>query len=258
MDLKKRSLEITKVDRDSFLRKVLSAYCPPDTIEKAIQSDCVAHSIDADVLAMASDEWIKKRCMYVGGIALSTTICGTAGTLLLLPIDFAQFAYHAAKLSQELYFLYGKKDSFHYRKNDDLELLMVMLAGADGVLTLSSASLSVIGQKLYEKVCRKMSFKALAALPFVGSAIHGSLSAYALYSLADEYREKLMEMNVQDQEASCEGIVKEIGQFIDVEYHEAEEKLRHFCNLERLRHLYTYLENGYINQQEFEQLRLNL
>ena len=38
MDLKKRSLEITKVDRDSFLRKALSAFCPPDLIEKAIAS----------------------------------------------------------------------------------------------------------------------------------------------------------------------------------------------------------------------------
>lgn len=258
MDFKKRSLEITKVDRNSFLRKALGSYCPPDIIEKAIMSDCVAQCIDADILTMAGDEWIKKRCLYVGGIALSTTICGAAGTLVLLPIDFVQFAYHAAKLSQELYFLYGKKDSFHYRKSDDLDMLMVMLAGADGVLTLSSASLSVIGQKLYEKVCKKLSFKTLSALPFVGSAIHGSLSAYALYSLADEYRQKLVEMNEQDQESSPEGIVKEIGQFIDVEYHEAEEKLRHFCNLERLRHLYTYLENGYINQQEFEQLRLNL
>lgn len=258
MDLKKRSLEITKVDRNSFLRKALGAYCPPDLIEKAIKSDCVAQCIGTDILTMASDEWIKKRCIYVGSIALSTTICGAAGTLVLLPIDFVQFAYHAAKLSQELYFLYGKKDSFHYRKSDDLDMLMVMLAGADGVLTLSSVSLSVIGQKLYEKVCRKLSFQSLAALPFVGSAIHGSLSAYALFSLADEYRQKLIEMNEQDQASSPEGIVKEIGQFIDVEYHEAEEKLRHFCNLERLRHLYTYLENGYINQQEFEQLRLNL
>ena len=135
---------------------------------------------------------------------------------------------------------------------------MVMLIGADGVLTLSSASLSVIGQKLYEKVCKKLSFKGLAALPFVGSAVHGSMSAYALYSLADEYREKLIELNEQSQATSGDEIVKEIGQFIDVEYHEAEEKLRHFCNLERLRQLYMYLENGYINQQEFEQLRLNL
>lgn len=258
MDLKKRSLEITKVDRDSFLRKALSAFCPPDLIEKAIQGDCVAQLIDSQTLHTASDEWIKKRCMYVGGIALSTSICGAAGTLLLLPIDFAQFAYHAAKLSQELYYLYGKKDSFHYTKSDDLDLLMVMLIGADGVLTLSSASLSVIGQKLYEKICKKLSLKGLAALPFVGSAVHGSMSAYALYSLADEYREKLIEMNEQSQAASGDEIVKEIGQFIDVEYHEAEEKLRHFCNLERLRQLYMYLENGYINQQEFEQLRLNL
>jgi len=258
MDLKKRSLEITKVDRDSFLRRALSPYCPAEAVEAAIQSDCAANCIDASALKKASDEWIKKRCTYVGGIALSTSLYGVCGTLMLLPVDFAQFAYHAAKLSQELYFLYGKKDSFHYRKNDDLELLMVMLAGADGAITLSSASLSIIGQKLYEKVCNKLCLKAVSALPFVGSALHGSISAYALYALADEYREKLIEMNKQNLEASCNELVKEIGQFIDVEYHEAEEKLRHFCNLERLRQLYTYLEHGYINQQEFEQLRLNI
>lgn len=189
---------------------------------------------------------------------MGISLYGISSTLLLLPVDFAQFAYHSAKLSQELYYLYGHRDSFRYTKNEDLEVLLVMLIGADCAITLTTASSSVLTQMLYQKVCHKLSWKALETLPLIGGALHGSLSAYALYSLAEEYRDKLLEMYASHNHSESPKTHKEIGTIIDVEYHEAEEKLRSFCNLEKLRDLYVYLENGYINEAEFEQLKLNL
>lgn len=258
MDLKKLSLEKTKVDRDSFLRTALSPYLPSEKVEQAIYSDFLADCVDMDILMKAGNDCMRKRCMYAGGMAMGTALYGISSTLLLLPVDFAQFAYHAAKLSQELYYLYGHRDSFRGTKKEDLEVLLVMLIGADCAITLTTASCSVFTQKLYQKVCHKLSLKTLSTLPIIGSAVHGSLSAYALYSLAEEYRDKLLEMGEPHKANSPQETAKEIGTIIDVEYHEAEEKLRSFCNLEKLRDLYVYLENGYINEQEFEQLKLNL
>lgn len=258
IDLKKLSLEKTKVDRDSFLRTALSPYLPSDQVERAIYSDCVAECVGMEIITKAGNDCMKKRCLYAGGMSMGISLYGISSTLLLLPVDFAQFAYHSAKLSQELYYLYGHRDSFRYTKNEDLEVLLVMLIGADCAITLTTASSSVLTQMLYQKVCHKLSWKALETLPLIGGALHGSLSAYALYSLAEEYRDKLLEMYASHNHSESQKTHKEIGTIIDVEYHEAEEKLRSFCNLEKLRDLYVYLENGYINEAEFEQLKLNL
>ena len=258
IDLKKLSLEKTKVEREPFLRNALAPYLPSDQVERAIYSDSLGECVGMEILTKVGNECMKKRCLYAGGMSMGTSLYGISSTLLLLPVDFAQFAYHASKLSQELYYLYGRRDSFRCNKSEDLEVLLVMLIGADCAITLTTASSSVIAQKLYQIVCRKLSWKTLGALPLIGSAVHGSLSAYALSSLAEEYRDKLLEMNEAHKEADSNEVLKEIGTIIDVEYHEAEEKLRSFCNLEKLRDLYVYLENGYINEQEFEQLKLNL
>lgn len=258
IDWKKVGLEKTKVDRDCFLRTALSPYLPSEKIEQAIYSDFLGNDVDREILMKAGNDCMKKRCMVAGGMAMGTSLYGIGATWLLIPVDFVQFAYQAAKLSQELYYLYGRRDSFRATKSDDLEVLLVMLIGADCAITLTTASCSALTQKLYETVCRKLSLKTLSSLPVIGGAIHGSLSAYALYSLAEEYRSKLLEMNEAPKEKHTRDMMKELGTIIDVEYREAEEKLRSFCNLERLRDLYVYLENGYINEQEFEQLKLNL
>lgn len=258
MNAKKITWEITKVERDQFLRSTLQPYVSAEVLETIIQSDNVSAQLDEELLKRIGNECIKKRCLCVAGLSGMTSMSGALGTMVLLPVDFVQFAYHAAKLSQELYYLYAPKQLFTIQKKEDLDVLIYMLAGAGGAITLSTASLSALGQKLYQKACQKLSFKSLSMLPFVGGAIHGSMSAYALYSLAEEYREKLCEMNEQEEQTTPQQVMKEIGTYIDVEYHEAEEKLRQFCNLAKLRELYAYLENGYINEQEFEQMKLDV
>ncbi len=257
MDVKKYTLDMTKVDRESFLRSVLLPYVAAHSIEEMIAGDCLCDQVDMDILRSIGNECVRKRCLYVGGLSLGASLYGALGSFVLYPLDFAQFAYHAAKLSQELYYIFGRKDMFRYRKQDDLEALIYILAGADAAITLSGTTLGALGQILYRKGCDKLSMKALGALPFVGGALHGSMSAYALYSLAEEYRLKLMEMNEKHAHPSQENH-KAIGEVVDVEFHEAEVNLKHFCNLEKLRELYSYLAHGYINEQEFEQLKLNL
>lgn len=258
MDIRKLTLEMTKVDRDSFLRKALSAYMPSTRIEEVVKSDCVMKELDAPTLEKISKELIKNRCLYVGGLSFSASLSGAAGTMLLLPLDCIQFAYHAMKLSQELYYLYGTRNMFTYKRKEELELLVYMLAGAGSAISLTTSSLSAIGQKLYQTGMAKLHLPSLSVLPYIGGIIHGSSSAYAMYSLAIEYIERLQEMVEEKVETTPAQVAKEIGTFIDVEYHVAEEKLRSFCNLEKLREYYQYMEAGYLSEEEFEQLKLDL
>lgn len=258
MDMKKITLEMTKIERDSFLRKTLSPYVPSEKVEKIIKSDCVMESVDCAVLENIAKELVRNRCFYVAGLSMSTSLSGVAGTMLLLPLDCVQFAYHAMKLSQELYFLYGTKNMFTYKSKDELELLVYLLAGAGGAISFATTSLSAIGQKLYQAGMSKLHLRALSTVPYIGGVIHGSLSAYALYSLALEYIERLQAMVEEKVETTPAQVAKEIGTFIDVEYHVAEEKLRSFCNLEKLREYYQYMEAGYLSEEEFEQLKLDL
>lgn len=258
MDIKKFTLEMTNVDRDSFLRKTLSPFMPSTEVEEAVKSDCVMKKLDRVTLDKITKELVRNRCLYVGGLSMTSSFSGVAQTLMLLPFDCAQFAYHAMKLSQELYHLYGTRNMFTYKSKDELELLVYMLAGAGGAICLTTSSLSAIGQKLYQAGMSKLHLRSLSMVPCVGSILHGSLSAYALYSLAIEYIERLQAMVEEKVETTPAQVAKEIGTFIDVEYHVAEEKLRSFCNLEKLREYYQYMEAGYLSEEEFEQLKLDL
>ncbi len=258
MGIKEQTLQWTKVERDVFLRTILQPYASSVEIEKAIDSEAVSSCIAKEIVEKAGKDCVRKRCFLAGGMSMATSAGGIVGTIALTPFDFAQFAYHAAKLSQELYYLFGKKHMFQVQKSEDIEVLLYMLAGAGGAITLSSVSLSAIGQWLYQRACKSLSLQAWKHLPYIGCVIHGTISFYALYSLAEEYREKLCETSNQHQEKTAKDIAKEIGMIIDVEYHVAEEKFHRFCNLEKLRQYYTFLEAGYINEQEFEQLKLDL
>ncbi len=257
MDVKKYTWEKTKVNREHFLRKVLAPYMSATKLERVIESESVCDVVDQKMLQSIGNECIMRRCLYVGGMSLGTSMYGGVGAFVLYPLDFAQFAYHAAKLSQELYYLYERNTSKPKRTSQQVEVLLYLLAGADAAITLSGASLASLGQLLYRKGCQKLSMHRMAALPFIGGAIHGSMSAYAMYSLAEEYRNILLDQKESEGEVSAPYSMR-LKDALDVEFREAEVKLKHFCNLEKLRELYAFLEKGYIDEQQFEQLKLNL
>lgn len=258
MKLKDISIELAKIDRDRFLRKTLLPYLPSNEIEQLIKEDQLSENISEKTLKRMSDELIRKRCLYVGGLSLSTSLYGTASTLLLLPLDCAQFTYHTMKLAQELYYIHGTRNMFTYKSNEELELLVYMLAGASSAIAITGSTLGTIIQKLYAYTFSKMRLKSLSLVPFVGSVAHGSLSAYALRSLAQEYIVKLESMVAENVETTPAQVAKEIGTFIDVEYKEVEGKIRSFCNLEKLREYYQYVEAGYLSEEEFEQLKFDI
>lgn len=258
MDVKKQTIDLAKVDRDSFLRKTLSAYIPSLEVDFLLDQECIAKFLDAEILKKISDSVVRNRCLMVGSISLSTSISGSLGTLALIPVDCAQFAYHAVKLSQELYYIYGKRNMFTCQGKEDMDMLLYLLLGAGSAVTITTSTLSALGQKLYQKALWKLHLRSLSFLPFVGCAIHGGMSAYAMYSLALEYIERLQDMVEEQIDATPKEVAKQIGEFIDVEYREAEEKIRSFCNLAKLREYYQYLEAGYLSKEEFEQLKLDL
>lgn len=258
MDLVKTTLDVTHVERDHFLRKLLQPYVASDKIESYLQSTCVANRLDKEIVEKINKEIIQARCFYVGGASFSTSLFGSLTTALTLPFDCAQFAYHTLKLAQELYYFNGTSGMFTYQHKDELELLVYMLIGADGAISITASSLSIIGQKLYQYACKKIHLKTLAFVPIVGGVLHASANVYALHELAQEYLQRLSQMVEEEVATTPATVAKEIGTFIDVEYKEVEDKIKRFCNLEKLREYYQYVEAGYMSEEEFEQLKLDL
>lgn len=250
-------IEWITVERESFLRTALLPYCSPEELTSLLSCKDLSEQLDAAILKKVSDAQIQKRCLLLAGCAWSTSLSGGLSTLISMPLDFALFAYQASKLVQELYILYGN-ETLTLSNPKDQELLLWMLAGASGAITLSGSTLSALGQFLYTRACKSLSFHALSALPLVGCALHGGFSAYALYELSQEWIEKLMKQKAEHKTTNAHNIIKEIGEIIDVEYHEVEDTLRKFCDLKKLNDLYAYLEAGYINEQQFHQLKQTL
>lgn len=247
--------EMTKVNREQFLRTSLLPYYSSEKIEQIIHHPCVSDVIEHEILDEIGNTCIRRHCMHTGGISLLTSLSGALGTVLLLPVDFVQFAYHMAKLAQELYILYGTKQMIQCEKKEDLEVLQWMLAGASGATSLLATSLSAYVQTLFAKTMRAKTWHHLSMIPWLGCGIHAGTSAYTLYALAEEYREHLVSMRENNQVTSAQGVVQEFNNIIDVEYHEIEETCCRFCDLSRLRELYRYLSEGYIDEQQFQQLK---
>lgn len=253
-----RLYNYVKVERDVYLRELLLPHLSFEKVEELLACDCIAKKLNPDLLQKLTQTCIIKRSIWTGGGSIGTSFSGALGTLILLPIDFAQFAYHAIKLAQELYALYGNKEMIQIKQQEDEEVLAWMLAGASGAISLTTTSLSALGQTLYTNACKKLSLHALSTLPILGCAIHGGMSAYALYALAMEFVEKLQEMQANQTSTTPQAMMKELGEIIDVEYHEVEESFKRFCNLAKLKELYAYFEEGYIDEQEFDHLKQEL
>ena len=56
IDLKKLSLEKTKVEREPFLRKALAPYLPSDQVERAIYSDSLGECVGMEILTKVGNE----------------------------------------------------------------------------------------------------------------------------------------------------------------------------------------------------------
>lgn len=258
MEWKKWGMKYTTIDRNVFLRKTLLPYIGAEKCEEAIEQDVPSLQLHQDLVAKIAHECILNRCLYVAGASGFSAFGGIATTLIALPFDCAQFAFHTMKLAQELYYLYGSKDMFQCQKAEDMEILIVMLCGASGAITISGSTMSIVAQKLYERILVKTPLRALRYVPYAGGIVNAGVSAYALKAMAEEYIERLIEKRELEEETTAAEVVREIGEFIDVEYHVAEEKLRQFCDLSKLRELYRYKEEGYLSDEDFATLKQEL
>lgn len=258
MDMKQYTWDMVHVDREQFLRKSLLAYVSSEQVEKSLQSKQPTACLTKEQRKQLADACIRKRCLYVGGLSAVTSLHGALGTVLLMPVDCAQFAYHTLKLAQELYYIYGTKQMFSFKSKEELEVLLYMMVGADCAISIAGSTLSALGQKLYQTAMRKLTLQGASILPYVGCAIHCSMSIYALYSLADEYVQRLQDMCTSQSETTTADIVKEIGEIVEAEYREVEEKLHSFCDLKKLKEFYTYVEEGYISEEELEKMKAAL
>ena len=258
MNIQNDTWDALYIDREQFLRSSLLPFASLEQIEACIQSEQGTCCLTKQQQKQWANSCIRNRCLYVGGLSMATSFHGALGTMLLMPLDCVQFAFHTIKLAQELYYIYGTKQMFSISSKEELEVLIYMIVGADCAISIAGCTMSALGQKLFQIAMRNLRFRSASMLPYVGCMLHGSMSIYALSSLAKEYVQRLQDMSATQRETTSSEVVKELGDIINAQYYEVEENLHSFCDLKKLKEFYTYVEEGYISEEELENLKERL
>lgn len=96
-----------KVQRDVFLKKELSLFCSPESVEAAIASTPSDARIDPVLVDKIADNVIKFERNAVTGISAALGVPGGAAMVATIPADIAQYYGFMLRAAQKLMYLYG-------------------------------------------------------------------------------------------------------------------------------------------------------
>lgn len=250
MNVKELVTTITLIDRTSFLRSALISYITLDDLKIVLEEGVHSVEISPSILHEISEKRIRKYALE----ATEMSFCaGSVGGVWLMPIDYAQFFLCSSQLLQELYYLYGMDEQMPIQSKQDVEMLLYLIAGGSGTVKTAGSALGALSKYLLKRTGKKLAFRFL---PVIGGLSSAMFTYSSMISIAHEFITYIKQMPID--ETSEQPLVKKIESFIDVEYQEAEAAIYKFCNLEKLKELYQYVEAGYLSDDEFKKLKKKL
>ena len=124
-----------KVNRASFLESQLSNYCDEEQVSKAIQCRPALAGITSERIDELADSCIRWHVLQASGISFVAGLPGGLAMAAAIPVDIAQFYWHALVLAQKLAYLYGWPDLLEKGEVDDqtkseLTLMVGVMMGA--------------------------------------------------------------------------------------------------------------------------------
>lgn len=249
MNLKDVVTKVTLIDRETFLRSIFIDVLSLDEV-KNLLANGIHHS---EVSPYQLDDIAEKRIRKYAIEASEMSFCaGSIGGIWLIPADYTQFFISSAHLLQELYYLYGADEQLPIRNTQDLEMLLCIMAGGSSTVKTAGSAFGAFSKYLVKKTGKKAIFRFV---PVIGGLSSAAFTYSSMMSIAHEFVEYLKQIPFAQQE---QPLAKQIETFIDVEYQEAEAAIRKFCNLEKLKELYQYMEAGYLSNDEFDKLKSEL
>lgn len=250
----KQTLDIpgVRIDRALFLKQELMPYADYETLDKAVKTTPQHAGVKEADIEHIVNQRIKFYAYHMSAVSGASGLPMGLSAFVLGGVDMMYFYMNACKLAQEILYLSGYPDVREAMKHEEqMELMMWMVFG-------SSASISLCKDGICAAVKKLMKKTYLVKLIPLGGGILSALITYrCAVSLGDEFYHqlKVMKKEIRHDHMDQYEILEDV---IDIEFKEKEEKLKQFCNLEKLKELRTYLQEGYISQHQFAEMKAEL
>ena len=160
------ALPCAKVNRAAFLRRQFQSYFNEAQVRKAIESRPACADIPLEVVDGLADACIWGHVIKASALSFTTGLPGGLASAATIPIDIAQFHWHALVLAQELAYLYGWPDLLEQDEVDDitkqqLTLLMGVMMGA----AVARKALEEFSERFAEQLAVRLPRQALTRYP---------------------------------------------------------------------------------------------
>lgn len=156
-----------RVNRSEFLWSQLWPHCEPPQIQRAIETRPAQAGVSIELIDRLADSCIKAHVAKASGISFVTGIPGGIAGGATIPVDIAQFYWHAIVLAQKLAYLYGLPDLLEDGEVDEeTEILITLLIGAMMGAQIAQKGLVDFAERLATQVAKRLPRKALTRYAF--------------------------------------------------------------------------------------------
>jgi hypothetical protein len=222
----------TTVDRKTFLKTELSAYCSTDNIDEVVENP--TKFVNIKILDKIADACIKNHCRMATAVSFVTGLPGGWGMLAAIPADMAQYYGHILVLAQKLAYIYGipsltdEQGKLNENARDILTVFVGVMMGAEmanAVVKNICKDLAIQAAKripriglmkttfypVIKEVCKwigkKMTTKGFGqivgkAIPIIGGIISAGITAASFIPSAKRLKNKLKEQIADIQDAT--------------------------------------------------------
>ncbi len=120
-----------RIHRDDFLRRELSGYCDPATVEAAVKHGIAYAKIETKIIEKIAKNSLNYEVNKASVISFVTGLPGGAAMLATIPADLMQNLVHLFRIAQKLAYLYGWKEFWPSggEMDDETANLLICLVG---------------------------------------------------------------------------------------------------------------------------------
>ena len=138
-----------RVGRDAFLRSQLRGDCDKQQALRAIESSPAEAGVPEDVIDRLADSCIRGHVVRASAVSFVTGVPGGLAMAATMPVDMAQFFWHAVALSQKLAYLYGWPDLLGRdgSVDEEAEARLTLLIGAMMGARAAQDGLAAVGER---------------------------------------------------------------------------------------------------------------
>jgi hypothetical protein len=215
-----------KVDRRAFLAKEFIRYCDNETIKILLEEGSGKAGIAREKMDKAADGVIRRHGTMAIGTSFVSGLPGGVAILGTMPVDVAQYYFHALKAAQKLAYVYGYPD-LDEGASDDFATMMTLFVGVMFGVEAASAGIKTVSKMFAQATVKRLSSMALTKttvypmvkqiakmlgirltkqifakgvgkiIPIVGGVVSGGLTAAVFlpsaYKLKNTLREDMIE-----------------------------------------------------------------